>query len=231
MAPSHARPRGSALLPAARDFCRYPRSLAPGTVAWVPGSRLGHNGPAGQARRTGRTLSGTDGTKQEQGPEPIVAGLAAQHILPQRGGVGNSSGLGPQPRGKQVLQEGGPNTRVAHDLLAGAGLSVHAALAQLALLAARGSTGAARELPIQVGQSPRDPRSPAPTRAPRGPCSSLRALGHSRPTEGPALLSATDAALPSLAGGRQGAQGVGPFPRPARASACQASMGFLAPVP
>lgn len=53
----------------------------------------------------------------------------------------------------------------------------------------------------------------------------------SRPTEGPALLSATVAALPSLAGGRQGAQGVGPFPRPARASACQASMGFLAPVP
>lgn len=91
---------------------------------------------------------------------------------------------------------------------------------------------AAHEPPIQVGQSLRDARSPAPTQAPRRPGILPSELCASpRPTEGPALLSATDAALPSLAGGRQGAQGVGPFPRPARASACQASMGFLAPVP
>lgn len=82
-------------------------------------------------------------------------------------------------------------------------------------------------LPKQVSQSTRGWKSPAsgPVLLPSELCAS------SRPTEGPALLSATGAALPSLAGGRQGAQGVRPFPRPARASACQASMGFLAPVP
>lgn len=96
----------------------------------------------------------------------------------------------------------------------------------------RAARCAARELPIPAGHSLRDARSPAPTQAPRGPARLPSELCASpRPTEGPALLSAMDAALPSLAGGRQGAQGVGPFPRPARASACQASMGFLAPVP
>lgn len=83
------------------------------------------------------------------------------------------------------------------------------------------------------GQSPRDSRSPRPDAgAARARAPPLRLCASPRgPTEGPALLSATVAALPPLAGGRQGAQGEGPFPRPARASACHASMGFLEPVP
>ena len=160
------------------------------------------------------TLSGTEGTKQEHGAALRKEQLGDQPLAVEEAGAA----------GRRAQRLG--DTR--HAGWGGSACPFHACPPGLPGAACH----AAHEPPIQVGQSLRDARSLAPTQAPRRPGllpSELRASP--RPTEGPALLSATDAALPSLAGGRQGAQGVGPFPRPARASACQASMGFLAPVP
>lgn len=156
---------------------------------------------------------------------------------PQGRGVWTRARIGPQPWRKSAWQDDGWSTWVtaqkpltgatARSVLAGRVCLSTPPLAWLGLLA-RAARATLPELPNRW----------ASAQGPRGASAQTQALrllpelcASPRPTEGPALLSATVAALPSLAGGRQGAQGVGPFPRPARASACQASMGFLAPVP
>lgn len=129
---------------------------------------------------------------------------------------------------KWVGQKAGPSVQVRVKPLR---VSPFSSLTLLGLDSTPGSLGAAVQGPER--QALPGPLAPGVGRRRGGPCSSPPSWVpvSSRPTEGPALLSATAVALPSLAGGRQGARGVGPFPRPARASACQASMGILVPVP